>query len=148
MQITSRFTVAIHLLTYLDLYLGRERISSERLAGSIGVNPVIVRSVIGELRAAGIVTSQRGSGGANLARPLSEISFYDVYRAVESVDEKGLFHFHEQPNPACPVGRGIHAVLDGRLREVQEAMEARLKSITLSEVVTDMRARIEGESCA
>ena len=43
------------------------------------------------------------------------------------VEEGGLFHFHENPNPACPVGRNIHAVLDSHLADAQAAMENELK---------------------
>ena len=35
----------------------------------------------------------------------------------------------------CPVGRNIHKVMDGRLSDVQTAMENELKSITLAEIV-------------
>ena len=64
-----------------------------------------------------------------------------------SVDEaEGLFHFHEQPNPDCPVGRNIHKVLDRRLVDAQRAMEVELKSTTLAEIVADTRQAINNES--
>ena len=40
-----------------------------------------------------------------------EISFYDVYKAVESLEDDTLFHFHENPNILCPVGKNIHFLL-------------------------------------
>ena len=49
-----------------------------------------------------------------------------------------MFHFHENPNPACPVGRNIHNILDDKLFKVQEAMEQELKSITLADVIRDL----------
>ena len=51
--------------------------------------------------------------------------------------ENDLFHFHENPNTNCPVGRNIHFVLDNRLRDVQNAMENKLKEMNLSDVVND-----------
>lgn len=51
-----------------------------------------------------------------------------------------MFHFHENPNPNCLVGRNIHAVLDDKLLKVQKAMEDELKSITLAEVKNDLKA--------
>lgn len=68
---------------------------------------------------------------------MNEITFLDIYRAVECVGEEGLFHFHENPNPACPVGRNIHTILDGKLNQVQQAMERELQSITLENVMQD-----------
>ena len=146
MQIGSKFTIGVHIITAIDVFKDMDRVNSEFLAGSIGVNPVIVRTVISQLRAAGLVQTRRGSSGAELAKPLNEITLYDVYKAVGSVDaEEGLFHFHEQPNPASPVGRNIHHVLDGRLHDVQRAMEDQLRKTTLADVVNDTQQAIKSE---
>ena len=146
MQIGSKFTIGVHIITAIDYFKDMDRVNSEFLAGSIGVNPVIVRTVISQLREAGIVQTQRGSSGAELAKALNEITLYDIYRAVGSVDEeKGLFHFHEQPNPDCPVGRNIHKVLDLRLIDAQRAMEEKLKSTTLADIVENTKTAIKNE---
>ena len=147
MQIGSKFTIGVHIITAIDYFKELDRVNSEFLAGSIGVNPVIVRTVISQLREAGLVKTQRGSSGAELAKPLNEITLYDIYRAVGSVDEKeGLFHFHEQPNPDCPVGRNIHRVLDQRLVDAQKAMEERLKTTTLADIAEDTKQAAGNES--
>ena len=59
------------------------------------------------------------------------------------MEENQLFHFHENPNPKCPVGRNIHNVLDDKLKRVQEAMEKELKSITLEDVKEDLGKYIQ-----
>lgn len=144
MQITSRFTIAVHLLVAIDYFKDMDRVNSEFLAESTGVNPVIVRTVISRLREAGILNTQRGSSGADLTRPLSEITFYDIYRAVDSVDEQeGLFHFHEQPHPDCPVGGNIHIALDGKLDAVQQSMEEKMKTITVQDVEDDVLRAVQ-----
>ena len=146
MQIGSKFTIGIHIITALDYFKEIDRVNSEFLAGSIGVNPVIIRTVISHLREAGIVQTQRGSSGAELTKRLDEITLYDVYKAVGSVDEEeGLFHFHEQPNPDCPVGRNIHNVLDRHLVDAQRAMEESLRSTTLADIVEDTKQAIINE---
>lgn len=145
MQITSRFTIAVHIITAIDYFKDTNKVTSKFLAGSVGVNPVIIRNVMGELKDAGIIDISQGKSGITLAKPLDEISFYDIYKAVDSVDDEGLFHFHENPNANCPVGRNIHKSVDGRLTEVQEAMEEELKKITLAEVVDDTRKEILAE---
>ena len=147
MQIGSKLTIGVHILTAIEYFKGMDRVNSEFLAGSVGVNPVIVRAVISQLREAGLVQTRRGSSGAELAKPLNEITLYDVYRAVGSVGEaEGLFHFHEQPNPDCPVGRNIHKVLDQRLFDAQRAMEEKLRSTTLADIVADTREAVDSES--
>ena len=142
MQISSRFTIAIHMLTCMEIFKNEYKITSDFLAESIQVNPVIIRRILGQLKEAGLIEVKRGTGGAAITRPLEEITFLDVYRAVECIEENTLFHFHENPNLNCPVGGNIHHVLDDRLRRVQEAMERELEAITLADVVGDMRQRL------
>ena len=145
MQITSKFTAAVHILACIDIFGGQMRVTSDFLSGSTGVNAVIVRNVLGQLRNAGIVETRQGSGGAHLAKALDEITLYDIYKAVDCVDDEGLFHFHENPNADCPVGRNIHKAMDGRLEAAQAALENELKSTTLAQVVADTRKIIDGE---
>ena len=123
MQMTSKFTIAIHMIVAIDYFQNSEIVTSSFLAGSVGVNPVIVRNVMGDLKNAGILEISRGKSGMELAREPENITFYDVYKAVDCVGGEGLFHFHEQPNADCPVGRNIHKALDDELTEIQRAME-------------------------
>ena len=142
MQISSKFTIGVHLLAVTD-YLGEdEKVTSNILAGSIGVNPVIVRNVMGNLKEAGLISSSQGKSGISLTRPPEQISFYDVYKAVESINESGLFRFHENPNPECPIGRNIHKAMDSKLDMVQERMEDEMKRITLADVMEDIQKEI------
>ena len=143
MQISSRFTIAIHILICVDLYGTDAPATSESLAGSIGAHPVVIRRILGQLRRAGLITVARGrEGGAHITRPLGEITLADIFRAVESIGEDTLFSFHEKPNPACPVGRNIHNVLDGHLAEIQRAMERSMERTTLADVIAETRERV------
>ncbi|MEE8836579.1 MAG: hypothetical protein SOH80_06330 [Eubacteriales bacterium] len=49
MQIGSKFTIGVHIITAIDYFKDMGRVNSEFLAGSIGVNPVIVRTVISQV---------------------------------------------------------------------------------------------------
>ena len=146
MQITSKFTIAVHVITAIDYFKDREKVTSNFLAGSVGANPVIVRNVMGNLKEAGIIDISQGKSGISLAKRLDDITFYDIYRAVDGVSDEGLFHFHENPNANCPVGRNIHKAVDEKLLKVQQAMEAEMKQITLSDVVEDTRKVILSET--
>lgn len=136
MQISSRFTIAIHVILCIEVFK-EEKVTSDFLAGSVNVNPVIIRRLLQQLKNAGLVTVVRGSGGAKVAKPLNEITLLDIYRAVECVDSGELFHFHENPNPVCPVGRNIHNVLDQRLEQIQSAMEKEMSRITMQDIIND-----------
>ena len=143
MQISSRFTIAIHMLVCMDVFKDEYKITSELMASSINVNPVIIRKILLQLKDAGLIEVKRGTGGATIARPLDEITFFDVYQSVDCIEENTLFHFHENPNPECPVGKNIHHVLDDKLLRIQEAMERELKSITLADVNSDLGNYLE-----
>ena len=140
MQISSRFTVAVQVLLCIEVFKNQRKVTSDFLASSVNVNPVVIRRILQQLKKAGIVNVARGSGGADAARPLEEITLLDLYNAVECVDGGGLFHFHENPNQLCPVGRNIHAVLDGRLEEVQRAMEREMSSVTMRDILNDTKS--------
>lgn len=142
MQISSRFTLAVHIFACIDTFKDDYKVTSDFLAGSTNVNPVIIRKILGQLKAAGLVEVARGSGGASIAKPLDEISFLDIYHAVECIERGELFHFHENPSADCPVGRNIHGVLDDKLIRVQKAMEDELSSITMEDVIQDTRRLI------
>ncbi|MCD7950353.1 MAG: Rrf2 family transcriptional regulator [Erysipelotrichaceae bacterium] len=144
MQISSRFTIAVHVLTCIDTFKN-EKVTSEFLAASVNVNPVIIRNILRQLKAADIIKVQRGSGGSTIIKPLNEITFYDIYEAVECINNDELFHFHENPNKDCPVGRNIHHALDDKLQQVQIALENELKRITLQDVIDDTKKYIELE---
>lgn len=142
MQISSRFTVAIQVLLCMELLKDEQKVTSGLLASSAAVNPVVVRRLLQQLKAAGIVRVARGTGGAELLKPAEEITLLEIYRAVECVEKGELFHFHENPNPLCPVGRNIHGVLDERLAEIQKAMEQKMESMTLRDLLEDTRKKI------
>lgn len=145
MQISSRFTVALHIFTCVETFKDQYKITSDFLAGSINTNPVIIRKILTQLKNAGLITVARGTGGVNLTRPLNEISFYDVYEAIEPVENGDLFSFHTSPNPQCPVGRNIHNLLDDKLKAIQLAMEAEMKKYTIEDLSSGMKELLAKE---
>ncbi len=142
MQISSRFTMAIHMFACIDTF-SDQKMTSDFMAASIGTNPVIVRKLLQQLKAAGLVEVSRGTGGVTITKPLDKITFLEVYRAVECTPDEELFHFHENPNQNCPIGKNIHHVLDNRLLQVQKAMEEKLAEMTLADVKKDVALYIE-----
>jgi Rrf2 family protein len=143
-QISSRFTIAIHMFACIDTF-SDQKMTSDFMASSIGTNPVIVRKILQQLKAANLIEVARGTGGVSITKPLDQITFLDVYRAVECAPEEQLFHFHENPNQQCPVGKNIHRVLDDRLLEVQKAMEDKLAEMTLADVKKDIARYMNDE---
>ena len=65
----SHFALATHVLTVLAVNEDRV-LTSTQLAGSVNTNPAFLRTLLGRLRAAGLIAVSLGKGGgARLARP-------------------------------------------------------------------------------
>ena len=138
MQISSKFTVALHIFTCVDAFKDEYKVTSDFLASSINTNPVIVRRLLTKLKKAGLIKVARGTGGIELTRPLSEISFLDVYEAIETENKTDIFRFHESPNPECPVGRNIHNLLDGKLTAIQTVMKNEMRKYTIADLSSEL----------
>ena len=127
---STRFPVAVHILTFLSANQG-EYVSSEAIAKSVATNPVAVRKILGILVKAGFVSSLAGSrGGAKLEVDPQELSLLDIYQAVE---QKEIFQMHT-PHPKCPLAKGVKADLQRVFDSAQTAMEQELAAKTLQDV--------------
>lgn len=145
MKISSRFSVAVHILSLLALEPNAHH-TSEWMAGSVNTNPVVIRRVTSQLKKAGLVDVRPGTGGATLCKPANDIHLLDVYRAVEAVEEGELFGFHEHPNPKCPIGANIESVLQLVMLRAQSAMEKVLAEVTLDQLAGDLKDRMQEDA--
>lgn len=135
MKISSRFTIAVHTLLAVHYFNNNNKTTSNFIAGSVGVNPVIIRGILGQLKNAGLVTIIAGKGGVYLAKKPEKITLKDIFYAVECLDDNVLFGFHENPNKECPVGSKIHLVLDERLNRIQSKLNDELSKTTLRDLL-------------
>ena len=55
MQISSRFTIAVHIFACIKTFENDYKITSDFLAGSTNVNPVIIRKILGQLKGADLI---------------------------------------------------------------------------------------------
>ncbi|MDR3762575.1 MAG: Rrf2 family transcriptional regulator [Acidobacteriota bacterium] len=139
MALSTRFTVALHVLTLLAAYPG-QALASAYIAGSVNTNAAFVRRLMGSLRRAGLVHSQPGTGGGwQLARPAEEITLRSVRHAL---GEGPVFAMHSQrPNPKCTVGRHIQGALTAVYGEAEKAMEMQLEQHTVASLLRSVRGR-------
>ena len=139
MSDSSRFAVAVHAPTLLAS--ADRPLTSERIAGSVNTNPVVIRRVLAALRTARLVASKGGAGGGwRLTRASEAITLRDVYRAVEG---PRLFAFPSQaPNPDCPVGSTIQSALQRQFELALQGMEAALGHANIADMLRQTRGRI------
>ena len=127
----TRFATAIHIMTLLAKN-HQEWLTSDWIAGSINVNPVIVRKELGGLRNAGLITSRLGKeGGSRLAKNASEINISEIYEAVKNNEVLGKKN--QKLNPACPVGKEINSHLCMLFEEADQLVKNFLGNKTLQD---------------
>jgi Rrf2 family protein len=139
MNVSTRFTVTLHILTLLASEPGKA-LTSEYVAGSVNTNPVFVRRLLGALRKKGWVSSQPGNGGGwELTANPDRLTLADVRRAV---NEGSPFSMHNQPpNPACPIGKNIQGALESLYDGAERAMEEELSRTTITSLLSSVQRK-------
>ena len=134
MKRNSRLSLALHTLSHMAGDPERVRTSSD-IAAHAGTNPVVVRRVLGRLREAGLLTSEKGhAGGWRLARSPREITLADVYVAL---DESLIATDDVDEVPSCSLEHALHQRVSGVMKDIEQSLIDRLGETTISEVRGD-----------
>jgi DNA-binding IscR family transcriptional regulator len=130
-MISGKFAITIHILTLLTKY-PNDYLSSEYIAGSMNLNPVLVRKEIANLKAHHIVESKEGkNGGTKLSVDASKITLKEIFEMTfESI---GLGYAKNQPNPDCPVGKKINQNLSALYADMNQKVSLQLEGISLED---------------
>lgn len=108
--------------------------TSAEIADHAGTNAVVVRRVLGRLREAGLLNSERGhAGGWQLARSPDSITLADVYLAL---DEQMIATGHEHHTHDCSVEHALHERVSEVMADVERSLIERLAETTIAEVRT------------
>lgn len=138
----SRFAVATHIMAYLAFaHTGNRPTNSESIAQKLGTNPVVVRRLIGSLRAADLVRTQLGAGGgASLTRCPDKISLLDILEAIEQPTDPDLFALGSIEDDVCShhMGSCIQSSLQDIFGAAEDAMKKELAGSTLADVIAQV----------
>ncbi|MGQ2983357.1 Rrf2 family transcriptional regulator [Flavobacterium sp.] len=130
-MISGKFAITLHILTLLYKF-PEDYLSSEFIAGSMNINPVLVRKEIANLKKYSIVECREGKyGGTRLAGQATGITLEDIFKMT--FEEVNLGFSKNDPNPACPVGKNINQNLDSLYKEINTDICKKLKAISLRE---------------
>jgi DNA-binding IscR family transcriptional regulator len=130
-MISGKFAITIHILTLLTKF-PNDFLSSEFIAGSMNLNPVLVRKEIANLKAHYIVESKEGkNGGTKLSKEASDITLKEIFEMT--FDKINLGYAKNQPNPDCPVGKKVNQNLAELYADINEKVGLQLKKITLED---------------
>ena len=133
MKRNSKLSLALHALGHMVSEPDRARTSAE-IAEHNATNPVVVRRVLGPLRAAGLLTSEKGhQGGWRLARPAEEITLADVYLALgDRLLEPDAAYDHDGHD--CAVEEALHSRVASVLTDVERVLVERLETTSIVDV--------------
>lgn len=142
MRISNKCSMALHTLLLLAVF-PESRLNSEDIAKSVGCNPVMVRGLLSKLKDAGLVATQRGTGGSSLSKAPEEITIWSVYQAVDKDSLDTLIGLHPNPSPRCPVGSRIYALLETPYASIRSAVQEAMEAATLRQLVEDYEASLK-----
>lgn len=129
----------LHVLIHMEQHGGP--LTSEAMSVMVNSNATVVRRTMAGLREAGHARSEKGHGGGwTLARPLSEITLLDVYRAIGEPELFALGLSADRPD--CLVEQAVNAALGRTLDEAERRLRERFGAITLAAVRDDFEARL------
>jgi DNA-binding IscR family transcriptional regulator len=131
-----RFATIVHILVLLYKYKSDydcygKVLSSDYIAGSINVNPVVVRREIKILKDQGLLGVKKGKeGGFYLKEDPSKILFGNLYQLVNNEVSIGKLN---KPNTECEIGKKMNTELLSIFHEVNEDIVLRLNRTSLKE---------------
>jgi Rrf2 family protein len=131
-RVSAKADYALRACIHLAAAEDEGHVKGERIAQAQEVPLKFLENILGELRQAGLVRSQRGAeGGYWLARPADEITLAQVIRAVEGplANVRGV-----RPDSVTYAGPAEP------LRDVWIAVRASLRSVLESVTLADVAA--------
>ncbi|MEM6803597.1 MAG: Rrf2 family transcriptional regulator [Bacteroidota bacterium] len=131
-MIKTKFSISLHILTLLALYPD-EWMSSSSIAGSLNINPVLVRKELLALKEGALIESKEGKhGGVRLAKKATQIRLSEIFEIVKG-SEHVLSLLKNTPNPNCKVGKQINQNLEVVLSGIDDAIIKELGKQSLEE---------------
>ena len=139
MKRDSRLSGVLHVL--LHMAEQGAPMTSEQLAKAMQTHPVVIRRILGGLRDAGFVHSEKGHGGGwTIASDLARVTMRDIYDAIGCPGLMAMGNRTEAPG--CLVEQAVNAALDASFRDAEALLLARFAQVTLAELAADFHARM------
>lgn len=132
MYISARVDYATRALLTLAAAADGKSLKGDEVAAAQGLPTKFVENILGDLRRAGFVASQRGNtGGYRLARPARDIVLADVFRALEGplAEVRG-----SRPDEISYTGDSAH--LQSVWIAVRAALRMVLETVTIADVAS------------
>ncbi|MBU6949028.1 MULTISPECIES: RrF2 family transcriptional regulator [Staphylococcus] len=136
MKLSKGWEQAVYVLLMLNLLPEHSVMTSTALSDRLNVSDSYLKKIIKALVKEGLVNSTTGKhGGFSLSKPLNQITFYDIFLAIEGRDT--IFASQQLLKPFLGENEGQKAemcVVSHALNTIQHTLISTLSSITLDEV--------------
>lgn len=142
MRFNKRFPNAVHIVLIVAEYSKEQKVTSEFIAEKISCNPVIVRTLIGGLKQAEILTVD-AKKGTLLARPLDDINLFEVLQAAEPNAMAELRGACKSVAKRCPTGQLLNDIIASQALRAFEAAKEALSTVTLAETLNRLLEKEE-----
>jgi len=132
MKISAKSRYALAALIQMGQSYGKEElVTIATLSEELGISKIYLEQVFSLLKRGGVVTSTKGSGGGyQLARPMHEITTYDILFAIE------IPLFEKAAETVANKAPNIENVLQNDVfKELDIVIPETLKKITLDSLV-------------
>ncbi len=143
-KLSAKADYAVRAVLVLAAHAGDHPLKGEMIARSQDLPPKFVENILGELKHAGIVSSQRGpDGGYRLARPAADVTLADVIRVVDGpiAAVAGVRPEDVSYPPGAEALPGVWLEARGMLRSV-------LETTTFADLVERSRTLARGDQVA
>lgn len=137
MRRNSQLSGVLHVLLHMAEH--DHPSTSEELAKAMTTHPVVVRRILGGLRDAGLVASEKGHGGGwTIARPLEDITMLQVHDALGSAELLAIGNRTEAPS--CLVEQAVNSALGAVFDQAEAVLKAGFAAVTLAMLRRDFHA--------
>lgn len=130
---------SVHIMIYLATVSDINLLKSDAIAISIMTNASNVRKILGNLKRAGLITTQHGKVKPKIAKPLEEITLLDIFKSLPGKNE--LLSVDTKTNPICMIGANIQGTLNEAYSKIQKVVEDEMSKVKLSDLVDDIKMR-------
>ncbi|CBW26029.1 conserved hypothetical protein [Halobacteriovorax marinus SJ] len=135
MKKNSRTSVAIHSVLHLSMM--DRPVTSEELGQCQNTNPVMIRRILGDLKKAEIVDSEKGHGGGwILLKSPKAITFQDIFMALNDSLLPSPIELDEGEN--CLIMKEICSTMDEFLDEAEILLAKKLSKITIQSLINQI----------
>ena len=122
--------------------------TSDQLAKAMQTHPVVIRRILGGLRDAGFVHSEKGHGGGwRLARPADQVTLEQIYRAL---DEPFLapMSFAPAPGHPCAIEAAMADTVAAALTEAESVIARHFAARSLGDIARALPQPAPGQVSA